>query len=56
MLTIALLLQYRDGVSDAEVVARHRFYLRWKVAQDLELASIKPPFAKSTFQLTRNQA
>lgn len=53
VLTIALLLQYHDGVSDAEVVARHCFDLRWKVAQDLELASIQQPFAKSTFQAFR---
>lgn len=53
MLTIALLLQHHDAVSDAEVVARHCYDLRWKVAQDLELASIKPPFVKSTFQAFR---
>lgn len=53
VLTIALLLQYHDGVSDAEVVARHRFDVRWKVAQDLELASIQQPFAKSTYQAFR---
>ena len=29
MLTIALLLQHHDGVSDAETVARHCFDLRW---------------------------
>jgi hypothetical protein len=53
MLTIALLLQHHDGVSDAETIARHCFDLRWKVAQDLELASIQQPFAKSTFQAFR---
>lgn len=53
LLTIALLLQHHDGVSDAEVVAKHRFDLRWKVALDLDLASIEPIFAKSTFQAFR---
>jgi len=53
VLTIALLLQHHDGVSDAEVVERHRYDLRWKVAQDLELASTKRPFVKSTFQAFR---
>lgn len=53
LLTLALLLQHHDGVSDAEVVARHRYDLRWKVALDLDLASIDPVFAKSTFQAFR---
>lgn len=53
VLTLALLLQHHDGVSDAEVVARHCYDLRWKVALDLDLASIDPIFAKSTFQAFR---
>lgn len=53
ILTLALLLQHHDGVSDAEVVAKHRYDLRWKVALDLDLASIEPIFAKSTFQAFR---
>jgi len=53
VLTLALLLQHHDGVSDAEVVAKHRYDLRWKVALDLDLASIEPIFAKSTFQAFR---
>jgi hypothetical protein len=53
LLTIALLLQHHDGVSDAEVVAKHRYDIRWKVALDLDLASIEQAFAKSTFQAFR---
>lgn len=50
MLAKARLLQCYAGVSDAEVVERCRFDLRWKVVLDLDLSSIDPPFAKSTFQ------
>lgn len=53
LLIIARLLQHFDGVSDAEVVAKTRFDIRWKVALDLDLASIDPVFAKSTFQAFR---
>lgn len=53
LLALARLLQHHDGVSDEETVARCRYDLRWKVALDLELASVEPPFAKSTFQAFR---
>jgi hypothetical protein len=53
VLTIALLLQHHDGVSDAEVIAKTQYDVRWKVALDLDLASIEPIFAKSTFQAFR---
>lgn len=53
LLIQARLLQHFDGVSDAETVERHRFDIRWKVAQDLDLASIDQVFAKSTFQAFR---
>jgi len=53
MLAMARLLQHYEGVSDAEVVERCKYDLRWKVALDLELASIEAPFAKSTFQAFR---
>ncbi len=53
LLALARLLQFYARVSDAEVVARCRFDLRWKVALDLDLASVKAPFAKSTFQAFR---
>jgi transposase len=50
LLACARLLQHYEGISDAEVVERCRYDLRWKVALDLDLASIESPFAKSTFQ------
>jgi hypothetical protein len=50
ILATARLLQHYEGVSDAEVIDRCRFDLRWKVALDLDLDSIEAPFAKSTFQ------
>lgn len=53
LLILARLLQHYDGVSDAEVIAKHRYDLRWKVALDLDLASIDQVFAKSTFQTFR---
>lgn len=53
LLAAARLLQHYDGVSDAEVIARCRFDLRWKVALDLQLDSIDAPFAKSTYQAFR---
>jgi len=53
LLALARLLQHYTGVSDAEVIKRCRFDLRWKVALDLALASVEAPFAKSTFQAFR---
>lgn len=53
LLALARILQFYDGVSDEEVVARCRFDLRWKVALDLGLFTTKAPFAKSTFQAFR---
>ncbi len=53
MLAIARLLQHYDGISDAEVVERCRFDMRYKVALDLDAHSIAAPFAKSTFQAFR---
>lgn len=52
-LCIARLLQFHDRISDAEVVERTRFDLRWKVALDLDPLSIEAAFAKSTFQAFR---
>ena len=40
-------------VTDAEVVDRCRFDLRWKYALDLDLVAVDAPFAKSTFQAFR---
>lgn len=53
LLAMARLLQHYEGISDAEVVERCRFDLRWKVVLDLDLASVEPPFVKSTFQAFR---
>lgn len=53
LLCIARLLQFYDGVSDAEVVARTQYDLRWKVALDLDPLSVEAPFVKSTFQAFR---
>jgi len=50
MLAKARLLQCYAGVSDAEVIERCRFDLRWKVVLDLDPSAIEAPFAKSTFQ------
>lgn len=53
LLAQARLLQHYAGVSDAEVVERCRYDVRWKVALHLRLASVEAPFAKSTFQAFR---
>jgi len=55
LLATARLLQHYAGISDAEVVDRCRYDLRWKVALDLDLASTSAPFTKSTFQLFRSR-
>lgn len=48
LIALARLLQHFAGVSDAEVVERCKFDLRWKYSLDLDLATVKAPFAKST--------
>ena len=53
LLALARLLQHYVGISDAEVVERCRYDLRWKVALDLDPLSVEAPFAKSTFQAFR---
>jgi len=53
ILAAARLLQHYASISDAEVVSRCCFDLRWKFALDLDLADIEAPFAKSTFQAFR---
>jgi hypothetical protein len=53
LLAMARLLQHYEAISDAEVIARCQYDLRWKVALDLDLASVEAPFAKSTFQAFR---
>jgi len=53
LLSIALLLQTHDRVSDEEATARADFDLRWKVA--LGIAVDEHPFAKSTLQIFRAQ-
>jgi len=53
MLAVARLLQFFEGISDADVVERCRYELRWKIALDLDPDSLEAPFAKSTFQAFR---
>ena len=53
LLAVAHLLQHFEGISDAEVIERTRFDLRWKLALDLDPLSVAAPFAKSTFQAFR---
>ncbi len=50
VLAVARLLQHHEGISDADVVERCRYDLRWKLALDLDPLSVEAPFAKSTFQ------
>lgn len=52
-LSILLLLQNREGCSDAEAISRTAFDLRWKVALGLELE--EKLCAKSTLQLFRSK-
>jgi transposase len=54
-LALATLLQYYAGVSDAEVIQRCRYDLRWKAALHLETHDLRAPFAKSTFQGFRSR-
>jgi len=53
LLAVATMLQFFDGVSDAEVINRCRYDLRWKAALHLETHDLGAPFAKSTFQAFR---
>jgi transposase len=53
LLATATMLQFLDGVSDAEVIERCRYDLRWKAALKLETHDLVAPFARSTFQLFR---
>lgn len=53
LLAVAHLLQHFEGISDAEVIERTRYDLRWKLALDLDPLTVSAPFAKSTFQAFR---
>lgn len=53
LLAVAHLLQHFEGISDAEVIERTRYDLRWKLALDLDPLAVEAPFAKSTFQAFR---
>jgi hypothetical protein len=53
MLAVARLLQHYEGISDADVIDRCRYELRWKIALDLDPDSLEAPFARSTFQAFR---
>lgn len=53
LLALACLLQHHEGISDAEVVERTKYDLRWKVVLDLDPVQVVAPFAKSTYQSFR---
>jgi hypothetical protein len=55
MLATARLLQHYDQISDAQVIDRCRFDLRYKAALDLDPSSIVAPFSQSTFQAFRTR-
>lgn len=55
LLAMARLLQHKEKISDAEVIERCRYDLRWKVALDLDPLNTDAPFVKSTFQLFRTR-
>ena len=55
LLAVATMLQFLDGASDAEVIERCRYDLRWKAALHLETHDLGAPFAKSTFQAFRSR-
>lgn len=53
LLALATMLQFLEGLSDAEVIERCRYDLRWKTALHLETHDLVAPFARSTLQLFR---
>jgi len=53
VMATATLLQKHEQISDAEVVARTRFDLRWKYVFDLDPCSTEALFAKSAYQAYR---
>lgn len=53
ILATATVLQDYEDISDQEVVERTKYDLRWKAVFDTDPCSLKPLFAKSTFQLFR---
>lgn len=55
ILAVATVLQFIEGISDASVIDRCRFDLRWKAALHLETHDLRAPFAKSTFQAFRSR-
>ena len=55
LLAMARLLQHKEKISDAEVIERCRYDLRWKVVLELDPLSTEAPFVKSTFQLFRTR-
>ena len=55
VVALARLLQHYAGISDAEVVERCRYDLRWKIALDMDPETFEAPFSKSTFQAFRTR-
>jgi hypothetical protein len=55
VLAAATLLQRFENLSDAQVVERTRYDLRWKAIFDMDPHSLRPLFAKSSLQLFRTR-
>jgi hypothetical protein len=53
ILATATVLQHFENISDAEVVERTKYDLRWKAVFDTDPCSLQPLFAKSSLQLFR---
>ena len=53
ILATATVLQRFENISDAEVVERTKYDLRWKAVFDTDPCSLQPLFAKSSLQLFR---
>jgi hypothetical protein len=53
ILATATVLQRFENISDAEVVERTKYDLRWKAVFDTDPCSLAPLFAKSSLQLFR---
>ena len=55
VVALVTLLQFRNGLSDREVIDRLRYDLRWKVALHLDLVSTAAPFSRTTLQAFRTR-
>lgn len=55
LVALATLLQFREGLSDREVINRLRYDLRWKAALHLDALSTDAPFSRTTLQAFRSR-